>query len=532
MPRAIPPGDNPRIRCGPWRARPGRPCGRLLDAARPAGRRQPGARFGHLDAQLRKPVVALFVLDPRFPARQPAARPVHARRPRGAPAALRARRGVRASRRRRDEVARFCQEVRPPSSSATRTRCAIRALAAAGRRRRVASPSLRGRRRRRCPPRSSRRSSGPPDDPPADPPSAELCLRPSAGPRRATPGTHPEVSPARDATAASGRPFRSSRRVAGGLARRPAGRPRAAARFVQRPARWVHDDPQHPEPDATSAVAVPAFGRSARARWRSPPRSRAPRGDREAFIEELVVRRELAVNLVRCNPAYDRVAVVRRAGRCDTLARHRERPAGVGLRRAAARRAETHDPLWNAASARWSTRDGCTATCGCTGRRRFSSGPGRPRPRWPSQRAERLLRTRRPRPERLRGHGLGHPRQARSRVGPERPVFGTVRYMSFASTSRKFDSKAYKAGGERDDTAHRPCASASRRACSARRCASTAGTSATRSWWTHSARSSSGCRSARRSRPGWGFRGSRSACCGSATIRLVGVKSATDHTER
>jgi deoxyribodipyrimidine photo-lyase len=27
--------------------------------------------------------------------------------------------------------------------------------------------------------------------------------------------------------------------------------------------------------------------------------------------------------------------------------------------------------------------------------------------------------------------------------GPERPVFGKIRYMSFASTSRKFDGRAY-----------------------------------------------------------------------------------------
>jgi len=27
--------------------------------------------------------------------------------------------------------------------------------------------------------------------------------------------------------------------------------------------------------------------------------------------------------------------------------------------------------------------------------------------------------------------------------GPERPIYGTVRYMSYASTSRKFDSAAY-----------------------------------------------------------------------------------------
>ncbi len=27
--------------------------------------------------------------------------------------------------------------------------------------------------------------------------------------------------------------------------------------------------------------------------------------------------------------------------------------------------------------------------------------------------------------------------------GPPRPIYGTVRYMSYASTSRKFDSAAY-----------------------------------------------------------------------------------------
>jgi deoxyribodipyrimidine photo-lyase len=27
--------------------------------------------------------------------------------------------------------------------------------------------------------------------------------------------------------------------------------------------------------------------------------------------------------------------------------------------------------------------------------------------------------------------------------GPERPVYGKIRYMSYASTSRKFDSQGY-----------------------------------------------------------------------------------------
>ena len=34
-------------------------------------------------------------------------------------------------------------------------------------------------------------------------------------------------------------------------------------------------------------------------------------------------------------------------------------------------------------------------------------------------------------------------------MGAERPIFGTIRYMSFASTSRKFDSKAYIDGCRR-----------------------------------------------------------------------------------
>lgn len=81
----------------------------------------------------------------------------------------------------------------------------------------------------------------------------------------------------------------------------------------------------------------------------------APEVDREAFLEEMVVRRELAVNYVRFNPRYDRL------DGCD--------PNGyAGIAWAIGGK---HDRAW----------------------------------------------------------------------GSERPVYGKVRYMSLASTGRKFDSR-------------------------------------------------------------------------------------------
>ena len=90
-------------------------------------------------------------------------------------------------------------------------------------------------------------------------------------------------------------------------------------------------------------------------------------------------------------------------------------------------------------SARWSRPAGCTATCACTGRRRFSSGRATPDEAFDlAVRAERPVPARWPRPERLHQHRLGDRRQARSPVA-DRAVSGTIRSMSFASTSRKFD---------------------------------------------------------------------------------------------
>ncbi len=169
----------------------------------------------------------------------------------------------------------------------------------------------------------------------------------------------------------------------------------------------------------------------------------APLADRQALIEELVIRRELAVNFVRYNPSYDRVESAARWA-LDTLARHRGDVREWTYSERELERTETHDPLWNAAQ-----------------RQMVESGwmHGYVRMYW----AKKILEwSRSPEDAMAAAIALNDRYQLDGRDpsgyagiawaivgkhdrawGPERPIYGTVRYMSFASTSRKFDSRAY-----------------------------------------------------------------------------------------
>jgi deoxyribodipyrimidine photo-lyase len=74
----------------------------------------------------------------------------------------------------------------------------------------------------------------------------------------------------------------------------------------------------------------------------------APAEDKKAFLEELIVRRELAVNFVRYNAAYDRFDA------CEpwadrTLREHLADRRKQVCSETQLEQAETHDPLWNAA---------------------------------------------------------------------------------------------------------------------------------------------------------------------------------------
>ena len=77
-------------------------------------------------------------------------------------------------------------------------------------------------------------------------------------------------------------------------------------------------------------------------------RARAPREARRAFLEELIVRRELASNFVARNPRYDRVECGE-PWALRTLARHERDSRERIYPEEALAAAGTSDPLWNAA---------------------------------------------------------------------------------------------------------------------------------------------------------------------------------------
>jgi len=168
----------------------------------------------------------------------------------------------------------------------------------------------------------------------------------------------------------------------------------------------------------------------------------APMAAKEAFLEQLIVRRELAVNFVRFNPAYDSLECLEPwAGR--TFAEHSRDVRPIVYSEAQLEGAETHDPLWNAAQKQMVRTGWMHNYLRMYWAKKIlewspSIASAYQRAVWLNDRFE--LDGRDPN---------GYAGIAWAIVGKhdrawfERPVFGKVRYMSYASTSRKFDSKAY-----------------------------------------------------------------------------------------
>jgi deoxyribodipyrimidine photo-lyase len=169
----------------------------------------------------------------------------------------------------------------------------------------------------------------------------------------------------------------------------------------------------------------------------------APRPDREAFLEQLIVRRELAINFVKFNPHYDRLQGAE-PWALRTLKEHQRDEREYLYTAQQLENAETHDPLWNAAQ-----------------QQMVISGwmHGYLRMYW----AKKILEwTRSPEeafeiavrlndryeldgrdPNGYTGIAWAMGGKHDRAWGPERPVYGKIRYMSYNSTSRKFDSKGY-----------------------------------------------------------------------------------------
>ncbi len=167
----------------------------------------------------------------------------------------------------------------------------------------------------------------------------------------------------------------------------------------------------------------------------------APKVAKEAYLEQLIVRRELAINFVRFNHDYDNFESGA-AWAHKSLAEHAGDPRKIYSERQL-EEAQTHDPLWNASQIQM-VKTGFMHNY----MRMYLAMKileWSKTPAWAFQTALHLndkyeLDGRDPN---------GYAGIAWAIVGKhdrpwfERPVFGKIRYMSFNSTSKKFDSKRY-----------------------------------------------------------------------------------------
>jgi deoxyribodipyrimidine photo-lyase len=168
----------------------------------------------------------------------------------------------------------------------------------------------------------------------------------------------------------------------------------------------------------------------------------APAAAKQAFLEQLIIRRELSVNFVRYNPHYDSfVCLEPWANR--SFAQHSADRRPILYSEEQLEQAETHDPLWNAAQKQMVLTGWMHNYVRMYWAKKIlewspSVATGYQRAVWLNDRYE--LDGRDPN---------GYAGIAWAIVGKhdrpwfDRPIFGHVRYMSYASTSKKFDSHQY-----------------------------------------------------------------------------------------
>ena len=169
----------------------------------------------------------------------------------------------------------------------------------------------------------------------------------------------------------------------------------------------------------------------------------APVADRQAFLEEIIVRRELAVNFVRYNSCYHSFdASEPWADR--SLRQHAKDARKFSYTERQLESAETHDPLWNAAQKQMLLTGWMHGYLRMYWAKKILEWSPSPAEAFDiavrlNDRYELDGRD----PNGYAGIAWAIVGKHDRAWGPERPVYGKIRYMSYESTSRKFDSKAY-----------------------------------------------------------------------------------------
>ena len=200
----------------------------------------------------------------------------------------------------------------------------------------------------------------------------------------------------------------------------------------------------HPELDGTSKLSPYLhFGNiSPGTIARAVLRSNAPGAATEAFLDQLITWRELAVNFVRHNELYDSLECAE-PWAMRTLAKHAgdKRPVLYSEKRL--ENADTHDSLWNAAQIQMVEQGWM--------HNHMRMYWGKKILEWSRSPAEAFqIAVRLNDKYELDGRDPnGYAGIAWAIAGKldrpwfERPIFGQVRYMSGSSTGKKFDSRSY-----------------------------------------------------------------------------------------
>jgi deoxyribodipyrimidine photo-lyase len=168
----------------------------------------------------------------------------------------------------------------------------------------------------------------------------------------------------------------------------------------------------------------------------------APDDAKEAYLEQLIVRRELAVNFVARNPNYDRYEGLPDWARA-TLESHANDPRPHLYSVDELEAAHTHDPLWNAAQLEmvhtgW--MHGYVRMYWAKKILEWSEHPAAALETAIRLNDKYFLDGRDPNGYTNIAWAIGG---KHDRPWPERAIFGKVRSMTYASTSRKFDAPAY-----------------------------------------------------------------------------------------
>jgi deoxyribodipyrimidine photo-lyase len=167
-----------------------------------------------------------------------------------------------------------------------------------------------------------------------------------------------------------------------------------------------------------------------------------PAADREAFLNQLLIWRELAVNLVHYNPVYDSIECAEPWAH-RTLAAHAKDKRPVVYSEKQLESAETHDPLWNASQIQMVKTGWMHNYVRMYWAKKIVE--------WVKSPAEAYqIAVRLNDKYELDGRDPnGYAGIAWAMAGKydrpwfEREIFGQIRYMSLASTGKKFDSKRY-----------------------------------------------------------------------------------------